>query len=581
MSNDTQSTTIIGIIGGGQLGKMLMETTDPSKYQNKKIKFMVYSFEEPRVIFDAISQIKFEWIQGDLQDYQGLVNFCNQCDLVTIEIENVNIQALKDVKNRVPVYPSPDIIEMIQNKKTQKEFFYRNQFPTAKFISYQSEKSSLDAVNKILSQTNSSQVVNKLQIGGYDGKGVKIVNQANSFQEDLFTEPSIVEEMIDIHKELSVIIARNLAGETIVYDPVEMVFNDQNMLDYLVSPANLEGNTKLDKNIKILAINLANKLNLVGVLAIEMFLTKSGQILINELAPRPHNSGHHQIDCYNYSQYDLLIKCLLNQSLGEISLQNTNNNQITIMVNLLGHDHMDNMTSDAPYLECAETFIHTTGFKLYDYRKISSKPNRKMGHLTYNTQLSYPIDNQKIFKIATRLKVSYRYGFDWKTSNTNAVVGVIMGSSSDLPIVKEAITILRDFQIPYEVKIVSAHRTPYQMSEYAKLAQSSKNMKVLIAAAGGAAHLPGMVASMTTLPVIGIPIKSTNSMMNGLDSLFSIAQMPAGIPVATMATNGAKNAGLMAVRILATSDQRLRDLLDAYQLVLEDKVDQMNQSLNY
>ncbi|MDT8887605.1 5-(carboxyamino)imidazole ribonucleotide mutase [Aquirufa regiilacus] len=158
------------------------------------------------------------------------------------------------------------------------------------------------------------------------------------------------------------------------------------------------------------------------------------------------------------------------------------------------------------------------------------------------------------------------------------MVGIIMGSSSDLPVMQDAIQVCKDFGIPYEVDIVSAHRTPVKMLEYAQSAKS-RGIQVIIAGAGGAAHLPGMVASATILPVIGVPVKSSNS-IDGWDSILSILQMPNGVPVATVALNAAKNAGLLAVQMIAISDATLSSKLDQYKLELIEKVAEMSQKTN-
>jgi 5-(carboxyamino)imidazole ribonucleotide mutase len=157
-----------------------------------------------------------------------------------------------------------------------------------------------------------------------------------------------------------------------------------------------------------------------------------------------------------------------------------------------------------------------------------------------------------------------------------AIVGIIMGSQSDLETMEPAAKVLEDFGIPYELKVVSAHRTPAVMFDYAKSARD-RGLKVIIAGAGGAAHLPGMVASLTTLPVIGVPVQTRA--LSGVDSLYSIVQMPAGIPVATVSIGNGKNAGLLAIRILATSDDRLADALDNYEGALVDQVAAMNKTV--
>lgn len=333
-----------------------------------------------------------------------------------------------------------------------------------------------------------------------------------------------------------------------------MHFNDQNMLDYLICPAPNVDNEYLEKIGK----TIAESLNIVGVLAIELFESYDGKIYVNELAPRPHNSGHHTQDMFNFSQFDILIKCFLDLPLPKL-VQHWG---CGACINILGpkdkygqieYNQLDKLVNG----------------KVHLYNKLNTKPYRKLGHYNImDDDYTYLMNQLTIAKNTISECIS-------TTDNPKSekpLVGVIMGSISDLPIMQKAIDILKYFKVPYEVKIVSAHRTPLQMVEYASLARQ-KGLKVIIAGAGGAAHLPGMTASCTTLPVIGVPIKSSNS-IDGWDSILSILQMPNGIPTATVNLNGAENAGLLAVRILGYNIE-----MNKYQKSLEEKVNKMNEEL--
>lgn len=567
----------IGIIGGGQLGKMLIEQNKQKIDNDKTNEFFIYSEEQP------LTTHKHTWIKGNLNDKNGIINFGIMCDIITIEIENICVDALDILKGHGKlIYPDPSIIRLVQNKKLQKEFYVKNGYPTASFINY-----------NILREINLDKIklpcVNKLQIGGYDGHGVRIIkNKEQLFVEgqDFFQEPSIIEDFVKINKELSIIVARNHLGNIFLFPTVEMHFTSDHMLDYLISPAYLDNN--LNNRARDIANKLATQLNLVGIMAIEFFLSGE-QILINEISPRAHNSGHHTIDSMpNCSQYNLWYDCLMHN---EFPTSIVNSDNITLMVNLLG-----SKTDKAISTTVFKTSFWSSKYNIHLYNKVMSFTNRKMGHLTYVTDLKWPtnlkydsIENtdnsdwnlhlfyHQIEQYIYRMKHAIIIGSPIYQLFDQPLVSVIMGSISDLDVIKPCIEVLQEFKIPYNIKIVSAHRTPVDMIDFAKEIGNS-SVKVIIAAAGGAAHLPGMVASVTHLPVIGIPIKSHIS-INGIDSLLSIVQMPAGVPVATMAIDGAKNAGLYATKILAINDERLCNLLKIFQSCLRENVDDMNKKL--
>ena len=231
------------------------------------------------------------------------------------------------------------------------------------------------------------------------------------------------------------------------------------------------------------------------------------------------------------------------------------------MTNIIGPKHLDCQLETSNITK--SSFYHPN-YKIWYYRKSKTFPGRKIGHITYVSDHELTPEEVEIHVIRMKHTLVLK-----QQTSENPTVGIIMGSISDLPTMQPAINILSEFQIPYEIKVVSAHRDPQGMLDYASNA-SNRGLKVIIAGAGGAAHLPGMVASKTTLPVIGVPINSTNS-IQGIDSLLSICQMPGGIPVATMAVNGAKNAGLFAIRIIGP-----KPLQEIYQKTLIEKVSEMN-----
>eukprot|EP00541_Cyclophora_tenuis_P016853 CAMPEP_0116557040 /NCGR_PEP_ID=MMETSP0397-20121206/9021_1 /TAXON_ID=216820 /ORGANISM="Cyclophora tenuis, Strain ECT3854" /LENGTH=340 /DNA_ID=CAMNT_0004082457 /DNA_START=74 /DNA_END=1096 /DNA_ORIENTATION=- len=302
-----------------------------------------------------------------------------------------------------------------------------------------------------------------------------------------------------------------------------------------------------------------------GVFGVELFVTLDGKVLLNEVAPRPHNTGHYTQDACAVSQFENHLRAICGLPLGSTDLIV----EAAAMVNVLGATSgtmEDTLRSSNAALSIPRSSVHW-------YGKMSCSAGRKMGHinLTANSHGELESSLHRLMDIEgiplSLLEMSSR-----RTSKS-PLVGVIMGSQSDLPTMNAAVDMLKKFEVPYEVDIVSAHRTPDKLVEYARNAQS-RGIRVIIAGAGGAAHLPGMVASMTPLPVVGVPVKT--STLSGVDSLYSIVQMPRGIPVATVAIGNAQNAGLLSVRILSTSRPELRQKMMEYQEELTTMVNGMS-----
>lgn len=346
----------LGILGGGQLGKMLIQSALDLDLDISIID------PDPHC---PCSTLVSTFICGDIQDYDQVYNFGKTVDLVTIEIENVNIEALYALeKEGIKVYPQPRVLESIKNKCTQKDFFVNNSIPTADFIKVQNRSEVID--NKFLLPA-----VNKLAVGGYDGKGVQIINS----EEDLllaFDAPGLLEKKIDFEKELAVVVARNFNGDIEAFPSVEMVFHPTaNLVEYLFSPANIS-NEVASKAIEI-AKKIAEQYKIIGLLAVEMFLTKDGQILVNEVAPRPHNSAHHTQKANFTSQFDQHLRAILNLPLG-----NTDAISMSAMVNLLGEE---NHTGPVEY-EGLEKILKQKNTYPFFYGKKITKPFRKMGHVS-------------------------------------------------------------------------------------------------------------------------------------------------------------------------------------------------------
>jgi len=345
----------IGILGGGQLGRMLIQSG---------IDFNIpFSVLDPDPLAPCASFAEFS--QGKLTDFDTVLKFGSTCDIITIEIENVNTGALKElVKLGKKVYPQPEIIELIQDKRTQKIFYRENNIPTAEFLLVN------DAADVIVKESFLP-AVNKLGREGYDGRGVQIMRT----KEDLakaFDAPGLLEKLVPFEKEIGVIVARNERGEVKSFPPVEMVFHPvQNLVEYLFAPADLS--EKVTATADGIAKTVIEKLGLVGILAVEMFVTHEGEVLVNEIAPRPHNSGHQTIEANGTSQYEQHLRAILDLPLG-----NTNLILPSAMVNLLGEPGFEGL---AQYVGIDE-IMRLPGVHIHLYGKRLTKPFRKMGHVT-------------------------------------------------------------------------------------------------------------------------------------------------------------------------------------------------------
>lgn len=355
MTNSIQQLHI-GILGGGQLGRMMIQSAvnlnlnisvlDPDK--NAPCKYLVKKF-----------------MLGSLTDYDTVYEFGKDKDLITIEIENVNIEALKKLeKEGKKVFPQPHIIELIQDKGLQKMFYQRNNIPSPDFFLVDSKK-------QIQKYADYFPFFQKLRKGGYDGKGVaKLVSPHHL--DKAFDAPSVLEAFVNFEKELSVIVARSESGEMKCFPVVECEFNPEaNLVEFLFSPANIK--KSVEKEALRIAAEVAEKLGIVGLLAVELFLTKDGKVLINEVAPRPHNSGHHSIEANITSQFEQHLRAILNLPLGDPSIVKAG-----VMVNLLGEFGHE---GTAVY-QGLEDVLKFSGVYVHLYGKSITKAFRKMGHVT-------------------------------------------------------------------------------------------------------------------------------------------------------------------------------------------------------
>jgi 5-(carboxyamino)imidazole ribonucleotide synthase len=348
--------SVLGILGGGQLGRMLLQ-----KAIDWNISSLVVDGDK-----DAPCRYLTEYfINRPYSDYDAVLEAGSRCTHLTIEIEHVNTDALFQLEKKgVRIFPQPRVLSIIQDKGLQKKFYADNNLPTSSFMLIDSRADLLKAELKF-------PFILKLRRHGYDGKGVMKINTAADLN-NAFDAPAVAEDWVDIEKEISVIGARNPDGQVALYPPVEMVFNAKaNLVDYLFSPADIseeQWNTAL-----ALARKVIDCFQLTGLMAVEMFLTKNGRLLVNEVAPRPHNSGHHTIEANVTSQYEQLLRTIFNLPLGSTDIISP-----AAMINLLGEE---GFSGPALYSGLDEA-LKFTGVYVHLYGKKTTRPFRKMGHVT-------------------------------------------------------------------------------------------------------------------------------------------------------------------------------------------------------
>ena len=352
----------LGILGGGQLGKMLL-------FDTRKFDIQTYVLDPSDEAPCKIACNHF--LQGDLMDFDTVYNFGKKVDVLTFEIELVNLDALVKLEDEgLPVYPSPKTLKLIQNKGIQKDFYTQHNIPTAPYTRFENLQDLKSAINN---QQSAIQMpfVWKCTEFGYDGNGVKVVRKAADLDE-LPNVECIAEAMIPFKNELAVIVCRNPSGEIKTYPVVEMEFHPEaNQVEYVICPARID--EEVAKKARAIALNVSQQFNHVGLLAVEMFQTENDEILVNEVAPRPHNSGHYSIEASYTSQFENHLRAILNLPLG-----NTDSKAAGIMVNLVGSEGY----SGQVIYENIEKILEWNGVTPHIYGKKQTRPFRKMGHVT-------------------------------------------------------------------------------------------------------------------------------------------------------------------------------------------------------
>jgi len=349
----------LGILGGGQLGAMLIQSG------------VAFGFDISILELDPhapCARHTADFTVGDPLNYEDVIRFGEQVDIITIEKEAVNVAALKVLRdNGKKVFPSPEVIEMVQDKWKQKQFLIENDIPVVAGVlitepaELQHHLEELPACLKLCRE-------------GYDGKGVMMLRN-NEDLENAFTEPSVLEEYVEIKEEIAVIVARSELGEIRFYDPVSMVFDKKkHILDYQLCPARID--EQLSREATNLALQVAKAMDLVGIVAVEMFVTMNDEVIVNELAPRPHNSGHHSIEACVTSQYEQLLRAVLGLPLGD-----TETIAPSVMVNIIGKaDIGSNLRQSViSLLTMKDVHVHWYGKK--------ERRGRKLGHVTIKDRL--------------------------------------------------------------------------------------------------------------------------------------------------------------------------------------------------
>jgi phosphoribosylaminoimidazole carboxylase len=531
----------VGVLGGGQLGRMLIEAAN-------RLNIQVNVLDAAATPAKQISAHDGH-IEGSFKDSAAVKQLAQISDVVTVEIEHVDTHMLEEVAGQVVVEPSWKTLRTIKDKYAQKQYLKEHGVDVADSMDL--EGKGVEGLKEAGSSYGYPFML-KSKTEAYDGKGnfvVKSESDVDAAFEALGKRPLYAERWANFRMELAVMVVKTKDG-VLTFPTVETVHEDSICKLTYSPPRNVA--EKTSQRAQDLAKKAIGAFEGKGVFGVEMFLLKDDSLLINEIAPRPHNSGHYTIEACPISQYDAHLRAILDLPISQASLRLR---EPSIMLNILGGKTPDS------HVQIANKALSSPNASIHLYGKGDARPGRKMGHITITapTLAVAELEMQPLIDFVDTQKgktVSPRTGT--ASPKDQPLVAVIMGSDSDLPVLRAGLEILEKLEIPFTTRITSAHRTPDWLREFSKSA-GDMGLKVIIGAAGGAAHLPGMCASWTTLPVIGLPVKATH--MDGWDSLVSMTQMPRGEPVATVGINNSTNAALLAVRILGAQDTQVRERL--------------------
>lgn len=550
----------MGILGGGQLGRMLVEAAS-----NRNIATAILDKNgSPAKQINTTTP----GVDGSFSDPQAIRKLARKCDVLTVEIEHVDTHVLEELEKesqaegkKIEIQPSWETVRIIQDKYAQKERLIENKVNVAESIpvATASEAELAQAAQKL-----GLPFMLKARTGAYDGRGNYVVKSGEDYKaalQALSGRPLYAERWANFAKELAVMVVKTKneadAGSwetsTLSYPTVETVHEDS-ICKLVYAPAR-----GVSDQINLEAQKLARRaiagFRGKGIFAVEMFVLPNNTILVNEIAPRPHNSGHYTIEACRLSQYDLHLLAILDRPIPPKAVNILNP---AIMLNILGGP------DPKSFLKLADA-ADAIGAKVHLYGKGNATRGRKMGHLTIlgDDMEEAEKDVKPLIEIADEVRAGATSSYaPSSTKPRDPLVSIVTGSISDQPHLEACYKILKDFDIPFEKGIKSAHRTPSAMAEFAEKS-AERGIKVIIAAAGGAAHLPGMVSAFSgVVPVIGLPIKPTVG--DGTDSLLSMTNMPRGCPVLTVGVNNSTNAALGAARILAMWDDKVKAKVAGY-----------------
>ncbi|EJT98791.1 Phosphoribosylaminoimidazole carboxylase [Dacryopinax primogenitus] len=569
------------MIGGGQLGRMLAQSASlltipitildvghsPAKHVIHPAPSNINPLTSSNILDANTTPTESHGeghIDGSFSDPEKILELARRVDVLTVEIEHVNVAALESAEREtgVLVQPRPSTIRTIQDKYLQKVHLVKHGVPVAESEAVASNAAAIEEQCKKWGMP----LMLKSRTGAYDGRGnfvVSDISQAGQALQALKDRPSYAERWAAFKKEIAVMVVRSLTGEVVSYPAVETVHKES--VCHLVFAPLRSDDPAVEERARKVAEDAVRTFEGAGVFGVEMFLMPDGSILVNEIAPRPHNSGHYTIEACNTSQYTNHLLAILGLPLGSTGMKVPS----AAMLNILGFS-----SSFSPISQLVSTALTVPGATVHLYGKAESRKGRKMGHITVVGSSDAEVRSRLRPLLAALLPdpKNTQYAPPPQTpgfSSPHPLVGIIMGSDSDLPTMLPAAHVLDSFGVPYELTIVSAHRTAERMTQYARGA-ASRGLRVVIAGAGGAAHLPGMVAAMTALPVVGVPVRG--SALDGVDSMWSIVQMPRGVPVATVAINNSTNAALLAIRIIGASMPSLLQQMEKYMRDMEQEV---------
>ncbi|EPQ31720.1 uncharacterized protein PFL1_01053 [Pseudozyma flocculosa PF-1] len=610
----------VGVLGAGQLGRMFVEA---ASRLNVQVRLLDVGDTAPAKQINYAPNAEgsgSEHVDGSFVDPQKIRQLASKVDILTIEIEHVNAQQLQQVLDEKlvdAVHPLPSTIALIQDKYAQKVHLSERGLPLADYIAVGPEEVTASSDAAVTSKAQERSVAEagsafgyplmlKSRTQAYDGKGNFVVKSPEQAAEAVAAlgggkRGLYAEKWAPFEREIAVMVVRSATGEVRAYPAVETVHRDS--ICHTVHAPLRVPDAGVERRAREIAQQAVATFGGAGVFGVEMFQMPGGQLLINEIAPRPHNSGHYTIEATETSQYENHLRAILGMPLGSTALKVPS----AAMINILGLADSDkDAEAVAKTLAPAAVSLDVPGATCHLYGKAGCRKGRKMGHITIVGQSDAQVRERLAIvdraldeatelaktgaKLPKRLTLagvsdeaaavasSSKAGGAAGAAKTKSaadfshpqpLVGIIMGSDSDLPVMLPAAEILKKFNVPFELTIVSAHRTPDRMRTYARSAPA-RGLRAIIAGAGGAAHLPGMVAAQTALPVIGVPVKG--SVLDGVDSLHSIVQMPRGIPVASVAINNSTNAALLAIRILGAADPSYLEKMQAYMDEMEDEV---------